>query len=303
MNDFTFYQINWSETMQPLKPRRSVLYMPGSNARALEKAKTLDVDSLIFDLEDAVSPDAKQQAREQITQVVNAGGYGKREIIVRVNGLDTEWGKDDIVAMAQLPVDGVLLPKINQAQQILDAVQLLDENGGLAELPIWIMAETPQGMFNIESIAGSHPRLKVIVMGTSDLAKEMRVRHTPERIGMLVPLSLCVMAARVHGLDIVDGVYLDLDNTEGFEAACIQGRDMGFDGKTLIHPKQIAPANQIFAPSETEVQQAEKIIQAWDEAQQAGKGVVVVNGRLVENLHVEEAKRMLALNSAIQNRV
>lgn len=289
--------------MQPLKPRRSVLYMPGSNARALEKAKTLDVDSLIFDLEDAVSPDAKQQAREQITQVVNAGGYGKREIIVRVNGLDTEWGKDDIVAMAQLPVDGVLLPKINQAQQILDAVQLLDENGGLAELPIWIMAETPQGMFNIESIAGSHPRLKVIVMGTSDLAKEMRVRHTPERIGMLVPLSLCVMAARVHGLDIVDGVYLDLDNTEGFEAACIQGRDMGFDGKTLIHPKQIAPANQIFAPSETEVQQAEKIIQAWDEAQQAGKGVVVVNGRLVENLHVEEAKRMLALNSAIQNRV
>lgn len=289
--------------MQPLKPRRSVLYMPGSNARALEKAKTLDVDSLIFDLEDAVSPDAKQQAREQITQAVNAGGYGKREIIIRVNGLDTEWGKDDIIAMAQLPVDGVLLPKINQAQQILDAIQLLNENGGSAELPIWIMAETPQGMFNIESIAGSHPRLKVIVMGTSDLAKEMRVRHTPDRIGMLVPLSLCVMAARVRGLDIVDGVYLDLDNAEGFEAACIQGRDMGFDGKTLIHPKQITAANQIFAPSEAEVQQAEKIIQAWDEAQQAGKGVVVVNGRLVENLHVEEAKRMLALSSAIQNRV
>ncbi|MEK7989779.1 MAG: CoA ester lyase [Thiotrichaceae bacterium] len=287
--------------MQQLKPRRSVLYMPGSNARALEKAKTLSVDSLIFDLEDAVSPDAKQQAREQITQAVNAGGYGEREVIVRVNGLDTEWGKDDIAAIAKLPIDGVLLPKIDQAQQVLEAIQLLDENGGSAELPIWIMAETPQGMFNIESIAGSHPRLKTIVMGTSDLAKEMRVRHTPDRIGMLVPLSLCVMAARVHGLDIVDGVYLDLENAEGFEAACIQGRDMGFDGKTLIHPKQIAASNQVFAPSEAEIKHAEKVIQAWDEAQQAGKGVVVVSGRLVENLHVEEAKRMLALSGAIQN--
>jgi len=288
--------------MQQLKPRRSVLYMPGSNARALEKAKTLVVDSLIFDLEDAVAPDAKQQAREQIATAVNGGGYGDREIIVRVNGLDTEWGADDIAAVATLPIDGVLLPKISQPQQILDAIKLLNDNGGAADLPVWIMAETPQGMFNIEPIAACHSRLNTIEMGTSDLAKEMRVRHTLDRIGMLVPLSLCVMAARVHGLDIVDGVYLDLENVDGFEAACVQGRDMGFDGKTLIHPKQITAANTVFAPSVTEVEHAQKVIQAWDEAQQAGKGVVVVNGRLVENLHVEEAKRILALHTAIESR-
>ncbi len=288
--------------MQQLKPRRSVLYMPGSNARALEKAKTLAIDSLIFDLEDAVAPDMKQQARKQIVQAVKAGGYEEREIIVRINGLDTEWGQDDIATIAELAINGVLLPKINYAQQVLEAIQLLDDNGGDVDLPIWIMAETPQGIFNIESIAGSHPRLKTIVMGTSDLAKEMRVRHTPDRIGMLVPLSLCVMAARVHGLDIIDGVYLDLENAAGFEAACIQGRDMGFDGKTLIHPKQITMSNQIFAPNEAEVQHAKKVIQAWDEARQAGKGVVVVDGRLIENLHVEEAKRLLVLYQTIQNR-
>ncbi len=281
-----------------LRPRRSVLYMPGANARALDKARTLPADALILDLEDAVSPDAKAQAREQISQAVSAGGYGKREVIIRVNGLNTEWGEADLKAVATLPIDGVLLPKIESAQQIADAVKILDSVDAQRQLPIWIMAETPRGMLNINEIAGA-PRLKVIVMGTSDLAKDMRVRHTPDRVGLLVPLSLCVIAARAHGVEIVDGVYLDLNNDDGYRDACVQGRDMGFDGKTLIHPKQIEAANQTFAPSEAEVIHSQEVIAAWDQAQSEGKGVVVVNGRLIENLHVEEAKRVLALANAI----
>lgn len=281
-----------------LRPRRSVLYMPGANARALDKARSLPADALILDLEDAVSPDAKSQAREQMSQAVLAGGYGKREVIIRVNGLNTEWGEADLKAVATLPIDGVLLPKIESAQQIADAVRILDAVDAQRQLPIWIMAETPRGMLNIDDIAGA-PRLKVIVMGTSDLAKDMRVRHTPDRVGLLVPLSLCIIAARAHGVEIVDGVYLDLNDEDGYRAACVQGRDMGFDGKTLIHPKQIEAANQTFAPSDIEVTHAQEVIAAWDQAQSEGKGVVVVNGRLIENLHVEEAKRVLALANAI----
>jgi citrate lyase subunit beta/citryl-CoA lyase len=288
--------------LQSIRPRRSVLYMPGSNSRALEKARILPTDSLIFDLEDAVAPDAKAQARHQVVMAVKEGGYKQREIIVRVNGLETPWGRDDIATVATLPIDGVLLPKISTPQQIAEAVKLLDHSGGSATLPIWIMAETPQGILNIDQIAGSHPRLAVMVMGTSDLAKEMRVRHTKDRVGLLVPLSLCVMAARAHGLEIVDGVHLNLDDDEGFRAACLQGRDLGFDGKTLIHPKQIEGANQVFAPSALEVKNAREILAAWEDAQTQGKGVVVVNGRLVENLHVEESKRLLALASVIGER-
>lgn len=287
---------------QTIRPRRSVLYMPGSNARALEKARILPVDSLILDLEDAVAPEAKAVARQQIVTAVTEGGYKHREIIVRVNGLDTPWGTEDIAAVASLPINGVLLPKISFPLQIEAAVKLLNTHGGTSHLPIWIMAETPQGILNIDSIAGGHPRLKVIVMGTSDLAKEMRVHHTKDRIGLLVPLSLCVMAARAHGLEIVDGVHLNLDDEEGFRSACMQGRDMGFDGKTLIHPKQVDIANQIFAPSAVEIKTAQDIIAAWENAQQQGKGVVVVNGRLIENLHVEEAKRLLALANVIGER-
>ncbi len=281
-----------------IRPRRSMLYMPGSNARALEKARSLKVDSLIFDLEDAVAPDAKGSAREQIVAAVNEGGYGAREVIVRVNGLDSSWGRDDVAAIAPLPVDGVLFPKIDFAAQVHEAVEALDEAGGRAELSIWLMAETPLGMLNMQAITASSPRLAGIVMGTSDLAKELRVRHTAERTGLLTALSLCVLAARAHGLAILDGVHLDLNNLEEFRALCKQGLEMGFDGKTLIHPKQIEIANEVFSPSAQEIAQAKEIIQAWKAAQAEGKGVVVVNGRLVENLHVEEARRTLALAEA-----
>lgn len=285
-----------------IRPRRSVLYMPGSNARALEKARILPVDSLIFDLEDAVAPDAKVRARQQIVSTVAEGGYKHREIIVRVNALDTPWGADDIAAIAKSPVDGVLLPKISSSAQVEQAIKLLDSHGGASTLPIWIMAETPSGILNINQIAGCHPRLAVIVMGTSDLAKDLRVHHTKDRIGLLVPLSLSVMAARAHGLEIIDGVYLNLEDEVGFRTICTQGREMGFDGKTLIHPKQVDIANQIFAPSAADVNQAQEILAVWAQAQQQGKGVVVVNGRLVENLHVEEAKRLLALANVISER-
>jgi len=282
-----------------LRPRRSMLYMPGANARALQKARSLAADSLIFDMEDAVAPDAKAQAREQIVAAVTEGGYGQREIIVRINGLDTPWAKEDVAAIATAPIDGILLPKVNAPEQVNDLVGLLTIHHAPEELPVWIMAETPHCMLNIDAICASHPRLKGIIMGTSDLAKEMRVHHTPDRIGLLVPLSLCVLAARAHGLDILDGVYLNLEDAAGFQAACEQGRDMGFDGKTLIHPKQIDAANSVFAPTAAELAHAKEVITAWEAAEQAGQGVVVVNGKLVENLHFEEAKRQLALASAI----
>lgn len=283
-----------------LRPRRSVLYMPGANTRALEKARSLAADCLILDLEDAVAPESKAKAREQVVAAVHPGGYGHREVIIRVNSLETAWGKEDLAAIAPLSLDGVLLPKISTPEQIEDAVDFLDAHGSAPTLPIWIMAETPQGILNMATIASSHPRLAVIVMGTSDLAKEMRVRHTPERMGLVTPLSLSVLAARANGLDIIDGVYLNLEDESGFRSACIQGRDMGFDGKSLIHPKQIEMANQIFAPSAQEIENAKEIMLAWEQAQAEGQGVVVVNGRLVENLHFEEAKRLLALNEAIQ---
>jgi citrate lyase subunit beta/citryl-CoA lyase len=283
-----------------LRPRRSILYMPGANARALDKARSLAADGLILDMEDAVSPDAKDVARQQIVDNVTQGGYGSRELIIRVNGLSTLWGKDDVAAVANIGAGAILFPKIESPEEIHAAVEALDQAGAPTDLPIWIMAETPRGILNIHSIAGASPRLTAIVMGTSDLAKEMRVRHTPDRIGFITALSLCVMAARANGLDILDGVYLDLNNEEGFRAACEQGRDMGFDGKTLIHPKQLVVTNEVFAPSEKEIANAREIIAAWEQAKAEGKGVAVVNGKLVENLHVEEARRALAVEEAIQ---
>ena len=282
-----------------LRPRRSILYMPGANARALEKARTLPADGLILDMEDAVSPDSKEVARQQIVENVTQGGYGSREIIVRVNGLNTAWGQDDVAAVAKIGADAILFPKVESPEEVHAAVEALDKAGAPADLPVWIMAETPRGILRIDAIAGSSPRLAAIVMGTSDLAKEMRVRHTPDRIGFIAALSLCVMAARAHGLDIVDGVYLDLNDDAGFRAACEQGRDIGFDGKTLIHPKQVGAANEVFAPAEKDVENARMIIEAWEQARREGKGVAVVNGKLVENLHVEEARRTLAVAEAI----
>ena len=287
-----------------IRPRRSLLYMPGSNPRALEKARSLPADGLILDMEDAVAPDAKVLAREQIGAALAEGGYGQRELMVRVNGLATDWGAQDMAALGAWtsPPDAVLIPKIDSAQDVSDAVSALDAAGCPSSVDVWIMAETPHCILNIAEIASAHPRLRGMVMGTSDLSKDTRVRHTRERLGFLTALNLCVYAARANGLDIIDGVQLDLEDEELLVFSCEQGRDLGFDGKSLIHPKQIDAANRVFAPDEGEVAAAREIIAGFEQAQAEGKGVVVVNGRLVEALHVEEAQRQLALAEAIAAR-
>lgn len=283
----------------PIRPRRSVLYMPGSNLRALEKARALPVDAVILDLEDSVAPEAKALARRQVAETAKAGGFGNREVIVRVNALDTPWGSEDVAALAQCGADAMLFPKIQAPSDIQAAVSALDKIGGSKSLPIWIMAETPRCIFNIDAISGASPRVQCIVAGTSDLTRELRARHTPNRDGVFAALSLIVLAARAHGLDVLDGVYLDLEDETGFAYACEQGRNMGFDGKTLIHPKQVATANRCFAPNTRELETAQAIVAAWAEARKAGKGMCVVNNRLIEKLHVEEAERLLELKTAI----
>ncbi len=284
-----------------IRPRRSLLYMPGSNPRALDKARSLPADGLILDMEDSVAPDAKQLAREQIGAALAAGGYGHRELIVRINALSTEWGAQDIQAISRFPTapDAVLIPKIDTASDVVAAITAFESAGCPDSVAMWIMAETPLCVLNIAEVAAAHPRLKGMVMGTSDLSKDTRVRHTPDRLGFITALNLCVYAARAYGLTIIDGVQLDLENEELLRASCVQGRDMGFDGKSLIHPNQVAAANAAFAPDEKEIAAAHEIIAAFEQAKAQGKGVVVVNGRLVENLHVEEAQRQLALAEAI----
>ena len=284
-----------------IRPRRSLLYMPGSNPRALDKARSLPADGLILDMEDAVAPESKQLAREQIVAALEEGGYGHRELMVRINALSTEWGLDDIKAIcaSNTAPDAVLIPKVSTAADVVEAIAALENAGCADSVDMWIMAETPLCIMNIGEVAAAHPRLKGIVMGTSDLSKDTRVRHTPDRMGFITALNLCVYAARAHGLDIIDGVQLDLENEELLAQSCEQGRDLGFDGKSLIHPKQIEATNSAFAPDEAEVAAARNIIEAFGQAQAEGKGVVVVNGRLVENLHVEEARRQLALAEAI----
>ncbi|WP_312543118.1 HpcH/HpaI aldolase/citrate lyase family protein [Achromobacter mucicolens] len=283
----------------PLRPRRSVLYMPGANARVLDKARTLDADALILDLEDAVAPDAKAQARTQVAAALREGGYGRRECIVRVNALDTPWGLDDVRAIAQAGADAVLLPKVESPAQLAALAQALDAAGAPADLPLWAMAETPLGFLRMDAIAGGHARLAAIVVGTSDLVKDLHARHTPSRDETLLARSLAVMAARAHGLAVLDGVHLDLNDDAGLQGACRQGRDQGFDGKTLIHPRQIAAANAAFAPTPEELDTARRRLEAWTAAQAEGKGVAVVDGALVENLHAQEAERVLALAQAI----
>lgn len=282
-----------------VRPRRSVLYMPGSNARALDKAKTLPADALILDLEDAVAPEQKALAREQVCAAVTAGGYGGRELIIRTNGLDTPWGKDDLIAAAKAGPDAVLLPKVESAAQVQAAEALLKANGAPDKTAIWCMMETPKGILHAEEIASASKRLAVFVMGTSDLVKDLNAQHTPLRLPVITSLGLCMLAARAYGLSILDGVYLDLDDEAGFEAACRQGLELGFDGKTLIHPKTIDAANRVFAPSEAQVAHAHKIIAAFEAASKEGKAVVLVDGKLVENLHVEQAKKLAALADAI----
>ncbi|MCE2509613.1 MAG: CoA ester lyase [Alphaproteobacteria bacterium] len=281
------------------RPRRSVLYMPGSNARALEKARGLPADGLILDLEDAVAPDAKEEARRMVTDALKAGGYGKREILLRVNGADTPWGAEDLVAAATSGADAVLLPKVGSAEQVREAEAVLKANGAPESLAIWCMMETPAGILHAEEIAQASPRLGGFVMGTSDLTKDLQAAHTPMRLPMLTSLGICLLAARASDLAIVDGVYLDLNDEEGFRDSCRQGVELGFDGKTLIHPKQVGPANEVFAPSEDEIAFSRKVIDAHKAAATEGKGVVVVDGKLIENLHVLNAERIVQMSEAI----
>ncbi len=285
-----------------VRPRRSVLYMPGSNARALEKGRTLPADGIILDLEDAVSPDAKRDGRQEILKALQErDAYAWRELIVRVNGLDTPWGHADLSAMARAGADAILLPKVEGSDTVRRALHVLDLAGAPAELVIWCMIETPRGILRVEEIADTE-RVQCLVMGTSDLTKDLHALHTPSRLPMLASLEICLLAARAARISILDGVHLDLDDDPGFAEACRQGRDLGFDGKTLIHPKQIEPANAAFGPSDADVAWARRIIAAYDEARAAGKGVVVVDGRLVENLHVLEARRLVALAEMIDSR-
>jgi citrate lyase subunit beta/citryl-CoA lyase len=274
--------------------------MPGANTRALEKARSLPADALIFDLEDAVAPDAKEAARTNVALAAQSKAYGKREIAIRCNGLATEWGAADIEAIATSGADAILVPKVESAAEVTHVVSLLDTAGAPATLAVWAMIETPKAILRAEEIAGSHPRLALFVMGTNDLVKDMRARHTPMRLPMVTALGLGMLAARAYGLTILDGVYNDIRDVEGFRAVCQQGLEMGFDGKTLIHPSQVEPCNEVFAPSTAELEMAGKIVAAFKAAQAEGKGVVTVDGRMIENLHVEQAERALALAAAIK---
>src|SRR4051794_36025203 len=281
-----------------IRPRRSVLFMPGSNPRALEKARALPADGLIFDLEDAVAPEAKETARTTVATALAAGGYAPRELILRVNPLDTAWGHADLAIAATLSIDAVLLPKVENAERVSLTLGVLDALGAPPELSVWCMIETPLGVLAAAQIAGASPRVSTLVLGTSDLTADLHAHPTRDRLPLMTALGLVLLAARAHGRAILDGVHPDLADAEGFAAACRQGRDLGFDGKTLIHPDQIASANEAFAPSAEEVARARRLIAAYATANEAGKGAIRFEGRL-EALHVAEARRLIALADAI----
>ncbi len=287
---------------EAIRLRRSALYLPGSNARAIEKARTLDTDAIILDLEDAVSPERKNEARARVREALKAGGFAPRECVVRVNGLDTPWCAADLAAFADVPLDGILFPKVNRAADMDQIAAAMREAGVDPSVSLWVMAETPLCILNIRDICLAGPAPSCVVVGTSDLARDMRVPHTPGRLGLLPALSACVMAARAAGADVLDGVHLALDDSKGLEKACEQGRNLGFDGKTLIHPSQIGAANRAFSPSASALENARRVMAAWREAEASGSGVVVVDGRLVERLHAEEAGRILALQRQIESR-
>ncbi|MDE1939296.1 MAG: CoA ester lyase [Alphaproteobacteria bacterium] len=277
------------------RPRRSVLYIPGSNARALEKARTLPADTLILDLEDAVAPDAKDLARTQVCDAVKSKMFGKREVVVRINALSTPWGDADLAATGAASPDAILVPKVSGPQDL----QEIERRSGNGSARLWAMVETPSAILNIADLAGAGGRLCCLVMGTNDLIKELRGVHTQDRRNLTAALGLSVLAARAHGLAIIDGVYNDIQNADGFADACMQGKSFGFDGKTLIHPSQIAPCNAIFAPSADEVESARKIIAAFELPENRGKGAIKLDGRMVELLHAESARRTVALADAI----
>ncbi len=287
--------------MTDARPRRSALYVPAANARALEKIPGIDADVVLVDLEDAVAPAAKEGARSTALAAIRRG-LGRAEVVLRVNGAGTPWGAADLAAAATSGADAVLLPKVEGAESVREAERMLVAAGAPASLALWAMIETPAGVLRAAEVAAATPRLACLVAGTSDLVKDLRARHTPGRMEVLVSLSLVVLAARASGLAALDGVHLDLSDDAGFEAACRQGRDLGFDGKTLIHPRTVDAANAAFTPSEEEMERARRIIEAHAVAEAEGKGVVVVDGRLVESLHVAEARRVVALSAAIAAR-
>ena len=282
------------------RPRRSVLYMPGNNERALEKAKTLPVDGLILDLEDAVGPDHKVAARENVCAAAASGAYGSREVTIRVNGSGTSWHDDDLAAACAAGPDGIVVPKVDSADEVRSLVEAMGRHGAPERTRLWAMVETPEAVLAVGEIASAADRLAVLVMGTNDLVKELGARHVPGREPLLTALSLSLLAARRSGVAILDGVYNDVTDAGGFEAECRQGRDLGFDGKTLIHPSQVDPCNRVFAPSEEEVSDARELLAAWDAG--SGAGVVTHRGRMVENLHVETARRLIATDEAIRAR-
>jgi citrate lyase subunit beta/citryl-CoA lyase len=287
---------------QSTRPRRSALYTPGSNLRALDKAKTLPADVLIMDLEDAVAPEAKRDARIQVVNAVKAGGYGAREVVIRVNGLNTPWGYGDLAAVAEAGADAILIPKVESVETVRQAETVLVANGAPEPLALWCMMETPRAILNAEEVAGSSRRVQCFVMGTSDLTKDLHAAHTRDRLPLITSLGLCMLAARAYGLAILDGVHLDLEDDAGFATACHQGAEMGFDGKTLIHPKTIAAANRAFAPAPADVEWSRRVIAAHADAVAGGRGIVVLDGKLIENLHVLNARRIVELAEAIASR-
>jgi citrate lyase subunit beta/citryl-CoA lyase len=281
-----------------IRPRRSVLYMPGSNARALEKAATLPADALILDLEDAVAPESKDIARAQVCAAVKDRRFGKREVIIRVNALETPWGHDDLDEAVKAGPDAILVPKVNDLLDVEHAEQHMA--AAPSSCALWLMIETPQAIFHANEIAGGGARLTCLVMGTNDLVKELRAQHTPGREALIASLNMAVLAARAHGLTVIDGVFNEIADTAAFEAVCRQGRAMGFDGKTLIHPSQIEGANRIFAPDPGEIARARAILAAFEKPENKGKGAIALDGRMVELLHAEIAKQTVALADAIE---
>ena len=285
---------------KPIHPRRSVLFLPGTNARAHEKARELPADTLIFDLEDSVAPDAKVAARHQIATSLKTSGYGKRELILRVNGAETQWQDDDLRFAAHLRIDGVLLPKVTGPDDVQSAETMLAGAGLKHRMPLWAMMEVPLAFMRAEAIASSTPHLRTLVMGTEDLGKDLRTRVMPDRSTVMTALQICVLAARAHGLDPIDSVSPNFKDMDAFAASCRQGRDLGFAGKTLIHPNQIAPANDAFGPSVEEIAEAKRIVEAYAAAKVDGHAVASLDGRMIEQLHADTAQQTLDLAAAIE---
>lgn len=281
------------------RPRRSALYLPGNKARALEKGKTLPADVLIFDLEDAVGPDAKAESRTRVCDAVSSGGYGPREIVVRINGMGTDWHDDDLAAVAGSAADGVLVPKVEKGEQVQALVAALDGLGAPESLRLWVMIETPRSFLRAEEIASASDRLAAMVIGTNDLVNDLHGLHVPGRAPVVPALSLAVLGARAEGRAILDGVFNAISDEDGLRAEARQGREMGFDGKTLIHPSQLGPANEVFGPSPKELDDARKIVSAYEQAAAVGDSVITVDGRMIESLHVRDAQRILALAERI----